>query len=376
MFDLTRLSIVRGVGFRDFDINFFQHCKNIDITLIHSLPTLKTNLKSIKLREYPVFSVDPISIFKKNHALLSLTSWTYLENLEAQLRQTDVICTLEPYFFISQQCAKISKRLSIPLVVTTAQNLQYHPSRFLPPYSWNSNTVLKRADLFITMTYRSKIYVKALGVPEEKIAVIQPGVDLHKFYPTQKNHQTPRILFVGNLFSSKGISELLFTSAKLIRDGFSHELWICGTGNLQRLVNKFAFKYPIKALGFIDYQKMPEIYRQCDIFCLPSRDYSIMGVKIGEEQFGFVFLEAMSSALPIVTTNTGSISEVVGSRNYLVKKGSNKELYFALRELICDENLRRLIGTSNRNRVENLFDIKKQSLKFEKEIYKVSTRIK
>jgi glycosyltransferase involved in cell wall biosynthesis len=366
---MTNVSIVRaGQGFRPFDINFFEHCEKIDVTLIHSAPRLQTNLKSVMLSTKSAFLFDPVSLIGKNHALLSLTSWQYLENLAPFLNQTDVICTLEPYFFISDQCSKICEKLKKPLIITSAQNLHNHPSRFIPPYSWNAVNVVRRANLFIAMTHRSKFYLRSIGIPEAKIKVIHPGVQLDKFTPPrQRQNSVPRILFVGNLIPSKGLPELLHVSASLNSDGFRHELWICGKGNLQPLVKKYASKYPIKYLGVVSYSKMPEVYRQCDIFCLPSRDYSIMGLKIGEEQFGFVFLEAMASALPIVTTNTGSIKEVVGSNNYAVS-ASKKELYFALKKLITCKELRQSIGNNNRVRVEFFFDLRKQCGCFESEI--------
>jgi glycosyltransferase involved in cell wall biosynthesis len=371
---LKQVSIVRdGNSFRSFDINFYEQCDTIDITLIHSNPNLKTSLKNIQLKNKPVLFADPVSLFTKNNTLLSLTTWKYFENLEAHLKYTDVICTLEPYFFVSKQCAKLAEKLHKPLVVTSAQNLVNHPSRFVPPYSLNLIDVRKRASLFIAMTNKCKNYLTASGIPKEKINVVYPGIDVERFYPNKKQQAViPRVLFVGNLYPSKGLPELLSVSAELNKDGFLHELWICGTGNLLPLVNEYASKSSVNYLGFVEYSEMPEIYYQCDIFCLPSRDYSIMGIKVGEEQFGFVFLEAMSSALPIVTTNSGSISEVVGDKNFLIKKESKIDLYNSLKRLIIDEKLRRDIGESNRVRAANLFDVKKQASEFQTRIQEVS----
>jgi PAS domain-containing protein len=98
---------------------------------------------------------------------------------------------------------------------------------------------------------------------------------------------------------------------------------------------------------------------------ITERKKSEEALKIGEEQFGFVFLEAMSSKLPIVTTNSGSIPEVVGNNNYLIEKGSKYQLYYSLKTLIMDEGLRTEIGRINRQTVENNFEIHKQAAKFQ-----------
>jgi len=368
---MPTLAIVRSFGLRPFDIDFFESCDRFEILFIHCLPRElnSINSKSIQLKLEPILPLDPIPRLSEKYNLISLSSWAYLSDLEKYLKCVDFINTIETHFFLSRQCAEISQKLRKPLVIMVSQNLLNHPSKFVPPYCWNTRLVVKSADLFIAISQRAKSYLESLSVDEEKIRVIHPGINTDKFCPpAQKQNEKPRILFVGNLYESKGLPELLKTDAQLHKAGFDHELWICGRGHLESLVRKYSRKYQVRYLGFVDYEKLPEVYRECDIFCLPSRDFRMLGIKIGEEQFGFTFLEAMSSALPIVTTNSGSIPEVVGSRNIVVRKGSVKQLFDALRGLICDENERNRIGRSNRERVEKFFEIKKQCKKFQHEI--------
>jgi glycosyltransferase involved in cell wall biosynthesis len=366
---LHKLAVVRRTGFRPFDINFFEQIQDLDVKLIHAGPDLKTSLKSVKLETQPLFPLDPSSFLKSKDSLMNLASWAYLTKLDREIKACDAINTIEPYFFVTRQCCELAKKFDKPLVVSVAQNLRNHPSRFAPPYCWNTKKTVETADLFIAMTARAKSYLLALGVKEGKIKVIYPGVDVNKFCSAPKtNERIPRVLFVGNLYVSKGLLELLEADVQLHKDGIDHELWICGRGNLSALVEQYSKKYRVKHLGFVPNDKMPHIYQQSDIFCLPSRDYRVGPIKIGEEQFGFVFLEAMASGLPVVTSNSGSIPEAVGSQNILVEKGSVKALYDALKVLLVDKKMRVSIGEKNRNRVENFFDIKKQSAIYEKEI--------
>jgi len=372
---MPTLAIVRSFGLRPFDINFFENCNRFEILFIHCLPSKlnSINSKSVQLQLEPIFPLDPILPLSGKYNLINLSSWAYLRDLEKCLRSVDFINTIETHFFLSRQCAEISQKLRKPLVVMVSQNILNHPSKFIPPYCWNTRKVIKSADLFIAISQRAKSYLKSLSVEKEKIRVIPPGIDTYKFSPPlQRQNDKPRILFVGSLCGSKGLHELLKADAQLHKAGFDHELWICGRGHLEPLVHEYSRKYPVRYLGFVEYEKLPEIYRECDIFCLPSRDYRMLGMKIGEEQFGFVFLEAMSSALPIVTTDSGSIHEVVGSRNILVRKGSVKQLYNALKSLITDEDMRMRMGRGNRERVEKFFDVKKQCEKFQDEIERLS----
>jgi len=368
---MSTMAIVRSFGLRPFDVNFFESCDRFEILFIHCLPRElnSTNSKSIQLKLEPIFPLDPLPRLSGKYNLINLSSLAYLRNLENHLKSVDCINTIETHFFLSRQCAKISRKLGKKLIIMVSQNLLNHPAKYFPPYCWNTRTVVKSADLFIAISQKAKYYLESLSVDKEKIRVIPPGVNVDNFCPpAKKQNDRPRILFVGNLYESKGLPELLKADAQLHKAGFDHELWICGGGHLEPLVHEYSRKYPVRYLGFVNYEKLPEIYRECDIFCLPSRDFRILGMKIGEEQFGFTFIEAMSSALPIVTTNSGAIPEVVGSANIVVRKGSVTQLFDALKGLICNENERIRIGRSNRERVEKFFEIKKQSEKFQNEI--------
>ncbi|HYF65175.1 MAG TPA: glycosyltransferase family 4 protein, partial [Herpetosiphonaceae bacterium] len=72
------------------------------------------------------------------------------------------------------------------------------------------------------------------------------------------------------------------------------------------------------------------------LFCLPSV----------QEGFGIVFLEAMASGLPVVSTTAAAIPEVVPDRQagILVAPGNTAELAGALAELLENNGLRERYG--------------------------------
>ncbi len=368
-----KIAVVRGFGgLRRFDINFYEHCKSLEISFIHPQGMhFESSLVSFsELKLTPAFGFDPVSKFLGHPHLLS---WSYLDNLESELKEVDVVNTIEPYFFLSKQCAKICEKTKKPLVVSVFQNIENHFSKFVPPYSSNSKFVSEKTTLFIAFSAKAKSYLQFLGVSEEKIKIIHPGIDLQVFKPSNQiaNNDVPRILFVGNLTNYKGLPELLKACDLLRQTGVKFELWICGGGDLDSMVQAYAKKLScIKYLGFVS-SGLSEIYRECDIFCLPSKNRNTLGLTYWEEQFGFVFLEAMASGLPIVTTDSGSIPEVVGSNNFVVHQGSTNELRDALELLITDISKRRQIGTMNRNSALNRFDINKQIAALESEFLKL-----
>lgn len=294
----------------------------------------------------------------------SPVSFVKLQNIEKALEDMEIIESAELYSFVSAQCAKFAKSANKRLVVSVWETITTLPINQYFPFSRNVGTVRKYADAFIAHTWRAANYLKHMSVPNEKTRVIYPGVDIDKFIPSKrKNNDTFRVLFVGRFDSEKGLDVLLKAFGRLHIEHSDAELWIRArkrTGEMEALAYDYAQKYPIKFLDFVEYDRLPEIYNQCDVLCLPSIDRNKWGIKVWEEQFGFVLMEAMACGLPIVGTDCGSIPEVIGIENIIVKQKSEDELYLALQRIHNDENLREQISEANRSRALQEFDIEKQ----------------
>jgi glycosyltransferase involved in cell wall biosynthesis len=301
------------------------------------------------------------------HKPYSPVSFVQLQNVEKALEGMEIIECAELYSFISAQCAKIAKATRKRLVLSIWETITTLPINHCLPYSRNVVTVRKNADVFIAHTWRAANYLKRMSVPEEKIKVIYPGVDVGKFHPSgRQGNDTFRILFVGRFDKEKGLHTLLKAFARLHGENSNTELWVRAkkrTGEVEALAHRYSQKYPIRFLGPVDYNKLPEIYSQCDVLCLPSIDKKKWGIKIWEEQFGFVLMEAMACGLPIVATDCGAIPEVIGTENLTVRQKSADDFYFALRRVIEDEYFRKRVSKLNRARTESLFDIEKQRKK-------------
>lgn len=294
----------------------------------------------------------------------SPVSFVKLQNVEKALEDVEIIECAELYSFISYQCAKFAKATGKRLVVSVWETIATLPINHYFPFSHNVRTVQKHADVFLAHTWRAANYLKRMSVSDEKIKVIYPGVNVRKFHPSgRQGNDTFRILFVGRFDKEKGLPILLNAFARLHAENSDTELWIRAkkrTGEARALTYRYAQRYPIRFLGPVDYDKLPEIYGQCDVLCLPSLDRRKWGIKVWEEQFGFVLMEAMACGLPVVATDCGAIPEVIGTENLTVRQKSVDDLYFALRRVIEDEDFRKRVSKLNRARAESLFDIEKQ----------------
>jgi glycosyltransferase involved in cell wall biosynthesis len=262
------------------------------------------------------------------------------------------------FSFESRQCCSIAASSKKKVIVTVIETIPRHYTSLVPPYSWNTRAVIKQASLLVALTNRAKDYLLSVGAPDQKVKVIQQGVDLERFH-TAKERQAEkiRILLVSHLHRQRGIIECLSAFRQLYKIHPEAELWIAGNGPLRNYIQDFSKRYPVKLLGQVPYQHLPELYQQADVFCLPGKDVKLFGFKVFEDgQYTISVLVAMASGLPVVVSDSGAYRELVEPNNAFVRQGSENSLFDALLGLVENERARRKIGQSNRNWMTERFD--------------------
>jgi len=357
--------LVRG---REPEINFIK--KYFKLRLIgYKKKTYESGIENTKNIEIiypsikPLFLIDPFFFFRKSY---SCTSFAKFENLDKALADQDIIITHELWNFFSRQTVEIAKKQN-KFVATIVFEIM--PNNFffshIRPYSSNIKIVKEKTDFFIAQTKKAKDYLLSNGINAKKIVLIYPGIILEKFIHEKRYvNDNVKILFVGN-FIQKGLEDMLRLFVELNKKIRNVDLWIVGTGPLYILnkINELQKNYNIKYLGVIDHKKIHKIYENCDIFCTLSKDMKRFGIKYTEEQFGYAYVEAMASGLPIISTNAGAIPEILGKNNFIVDKKDTSNALDYLIELIEDEKLRKQIGKENVERAKKYFDAEKQSKK-------------
>ena len=192
-------------------------------------------------------------------------------------------------------------------------------------------------DHFIAITDTCKRTLELEGIAPQRISHIYPGIDLSAFHPKidrNRPHDTDfHILFVGKLTSWKGCYTLLYATKLLLGDIPELRITFVGQGAQQAGLEKAAqlldISSRIRFTGFIDYELMPDIYANADVFVLPA----LPAVNLAE-QFGFVVAEAMSSGLPAIVSRVGGLPEVVGGNDDLLfTPGDYRELANRLRTI-------------------------------------------
>lgn len=372
------MAVVRGVQPRMSEINFYAKFSSLNIRFIGDKATgwvieekIPANVEFVNLPLKPRWLIDPITLTTGSRN--AHRSWQDIYGLEQYLEDVDIINISDCFYFYCGQCAYLADKLDKKLITIVWESVPHHPSTYIPPYSFNVRNVLRQSDLFIARSKIAAKYLQSVGVEDGRIEVIYKGIDMKEFHPSKNKPEIPiRILYAGQLVKSKGIYELIDAFIKLLRE-FPHlELWICARSRgepLEKKIKKLAKIYPIKWMGQVSYDMLPQVYRQCHIYCQLSRDWYYLGLlRGGNEWFSYSIIEAMASGLPIIATNVGGLPEQIGSDNLIVEQKNIKAVYDALKSLVLHPDKRREIGRKNIIRANKMFNINKQAKKTEQAI--------
>jgi len=179
------------------------------------------------------------------------------------------------------------------------------------------------------------------------IGVITNGVDTDLFYPNNSrkaNQNEVQLLFVSRLMPQKGIDTLIKSCGLLKKRGINnYRLTIVGEGHLKglmfSLIEQNGIKDRINYLGWKDLEDLPSIYREADIFILPS----VM------EGMSSVTLQAMASGLPIVASKVKGFEEILEENvNGLTAEYNNEEQFAdAIEKLIKSPDLRETMSKNS-----------------------------
>lgn len=174
-------------------------------------------------------------------------------------------------------------------------------------------------------------------------------------------------LFVGAIGKRKGIHHIINSFPDVLKSVPNAHLIIAGSGEYENEINSLIEELKIRdsvtRLPWVDHKDLKKLLSISDIFLYPS--FSFGG---WEEQFGYSMAEASSMELPVVSTNSGSIADVVldGETGILVKPDDQKDLGDAMIMLGNNESSRKILGSAGRSFVEKEFSNKEVAKKLNK----------
>jgi glycosyltransferase involved in cell wall biosynthesis len=177
-----------------------------------------------------------------------------------------------------------------------------------------------------------------LKVPEDRLTVVYPGIDLERFRPAESRTHSgrPYVLSVAGADPTKNVETLVEAFGRLpqpVRDAY--DLVLVGDfrrrPELRERAASLGVEKQTRFPGVVDDDQLIELYRQAALFVFPSR----------YEGFGLPVLEAMACGCPVISSNASSLPEVAGDAALLVDPADVDGLAKAMQRVLSDQDLSR-----------------------------------
>jgi glycosyltransferase involved in cell wall biosynthesis len=193
------------------------------------------------------------------------------------------------------------------------------------------------ARIYTFSDWARQIYLER-GLPPGKVEVIYPGFDVPALPEPRREHETINFLFIGRELARKGGPLVLaaFERLKARHPRVSLTIVTSHTESLRASEG-------VRVLPFMARQRLySEIYPAADVFVMPT----------AAEGWGFTNAEAMSFALPVISTRISAIPEIVedGITGLLIDSGDTEALFAAMNRLAESRDLREAMGRRGRER--------------------------
>jgi glycosyltransferase involved in cell wall biosynthesis len=306
-----------------------------------------------------------LPIYRSNWTMQSgLQTRRMLDGMQRELRpqvlffHTQVTATLAPDWL--RRIPSIVSLDATPRQFDRLGSAYHHaagPAWLEQAKAWLSRRSFRLARHLVTWSAWAKQgLIDEYQVPAEKITVIPPGVDSQSLAPLRPGaaeDDALRILFVGGDFERKGgrvlleafrrLRQTLVAGSPSTRLGPPPELHVVTRDTLLPENGLFVYHgLEPNSAGLL------QLYRECDIFCLPTF----------ADALAMVLLEAGAAGLPLVATELAALPAIVidGRTGLLVPPGDPGALTYALGRLAADRPLRLALGAGALDIVRRQFD--------------------
>ncbi len=199
---------------------------------------------------------------------------------------------------------------------------------------------------------------------EDKVMVLYMGVEIPEGIQTatdKKNNISKfKIAVPANLVEKKGHRHLIEACSFLVKQGVKNfQCFFYGEGplktRLENLIKERGLTDYIEMPGVLPHEELKKMYKnqEIDLVVLPS-----IITESGElEGIPVALIEAMAYGIPVVSTNTGGIPELLSDNaGVIVKEKSPEQLSEVMIRIIKDEAFRNTISTIGLQKVREKFN--------------------
>jgi len=207
----------------------------------------------------------------------------------------------------------------------------------------------------ITVSNSSKKdIIEEFQVSSDNVEVILNGIDIKTFKPG------PSELVKNNMIITtasadiplKGLKYLVMAMPEIIKNFPETKLTVIGKppskSEVSKLIDSLSLNDFIKFRSGISENEIVDLYHSSEIAVIPSL----------YEGFGFGAGEAMACGIPLITTHSGGLKDVVGDCALKIMPSSSQEIEKAVLKLFKDSDLKKELSLKGRERMEAKFDWK------------------
>ena len=222
------------------------------------------------------------------------------------------------------------------------------------------------------------------GIPEEKFVFIPNGVDAKKFQGDFGRDDLQKvlkdnlgekkvILTSGRLVKRKGVAWFVRNVMPKLPENFIYV--IAGAGpdwdDISKAVAEKSLNDRVEMLGYVTDNVRDTLFNTCDVFVQPN-----VKVEGDMEGFGISVIEAGSCGLPVIASRLEGLQDAIkdGENGFLVDSEDADGFAMKIKELLHDEEQRKIFGEKVQNFVENNYGWDKISQRYLEEVMKLISR--
>ena len=262
----------------------------------------------------------------------------------------DVVLSM--HIVASPAAALLRRQLGLPFV-------QYVHAKEVGARQRLARFALTRADRVVAVSRYTRGVAMAAGAPGDRVALINPGVDV----PVGARTEGPRIgpptvVTISRLEDRYKGHDVVLRALPLVRAEVPGVRWrIVGDGPLRPTLEDRAraigLENAVQFLGSVSDETRDQELASADAFCMVSR---LPTGGFAGEGFGIVYLEANAHGLPVVAGAVGGATDAVvhGETGLLVNPEDHVAVADALVALLSDHELAGRLGRGGRARAESL----------------------
>ena len=223
--------------------------------------------------------------------------------------------------------------------------------------------VAPQLNRIVCPSHQSKADVmEEFKVNKNNIDVVLNGIDLDSFNRDEDIEKIPfRIITTASAdVPLKGLKFLIEAMTEIIHEIPEAHLIVLGKakkeGDILKQISSLNLEEKISFHSGLSQAEVVSLYSSSHICVIPSL----------YEGFGFGAGEAMACGLPLVSTQSGGLKEVIGRDAVIIEPASSKAIVRAVKDLFSNKEKQLSLSRSGRKRMENEFNWMKAAKAYEK----------